>query len=107
MSTATLGRDREHRVRKHMEADGWVRIARNAGSKGAADLVMAHPFHGVALVQVGSVSKTLGPADRERLCYAAELCSAIPMLAIVVPRQPIAYWLVTRDTPAKWDRWTA
>ena len=107
MSTATNGRAREHKVRDDMAKAGWVPGMRAAGSKGAADLLMAHPVHGAALIQVGSKSKTLGPADRERLCHLADLCSALPLLAIVVPRQPIAYWLVTRDTPAKWDRWTA
>ena len=107
MSTATDGRRREHKVRDHMTDDGWQPIMRAAASKGAADLLMAHPYYGAALVQVGSKSKTLGPADRERLCYAAELCSALPLLAIVTPRQPIAYWIVTRDTPAKWEKWAA
>lgn len=105
-NTARLGRDREHRVRERMAAEGWVPIMRAAASKGAADLLMAHPDHGAALVQVGSKSKTLGPADRERLCDAAELCGALALLAIVVPRQPVAYWLVTRDTPSTWTHWT-
>ena len=105
MSTATTGRRREYVVRDAMIRDGWEFIARAAASKGPADLVMAHLEHGVALVQVGSQSKALGPADRERLCYAAELCSALPLLAIVVPRQPIRYWVVTRDKPATWPEW--
>lgn len=106
MSTATTGRTREYRVRDHMATHGWVPIMRAAASKGAADLLLAHPEHGAALVQVGSKSKVLGPADRERLCTAAELCSALALLAIVIPRQPVAYWLVTRDIPSKWNRWT-
>lgn len=106
MSTASQGRAREHKVRDDMAAAGWVFGMRAAASKGAADLLMAHPRHGAALVQVGSRSKTLGPADRDRLCNLAELCSALPLLAIVVPRQPVTYWLVTRDTPGKWCRWT-
>lgn len=105
MSTAATGRRREYIVRDAMTADGWVCIARAAASKGPADLVMAHPFHGVALVQVGSKSKALGPDDRERLCAAAELCSALPLLAIVVPRQPIRFFVVTRDVPSKWPEW--
>jgi hypothetical protein len=66
---------------------------------------MAHPEHGAALIQVGSRSKTLGPADRERLCCAAELCSSLALLAVVIPRQPVAYWLVSRETPSRWTRW--
>lgn len=105
MSTATLGRDREYRVRNAMTTDGWLYVMRAAGSKGAADLLMAHPEHGAALVQVGSQSKTLGPADRDRLCNAAELCGALALLAIVVPRKPIRYALVTRETPSRWAAW--
>lgn len=107
MSTATDGRRREYQVRDAMIRDGWEFIARAAASKGPADLVMAHPEHGVALVQVGSRTKTLGPADRDRLCHAAELCSALPLLAVVVPRQGITYYEVTRETPSKWERWAA
>ena len=36
MSTASQGRAREHRVRD-LIADGWLLVARSAGSKGAAD----------------------------------------------------------------------
>lgn len=104
-NTARLGRDREHRVVADMESRGWIKGMRASASKGAADLLMAHPVHGAALVQVGSKSKTLGPAERERLCYLAELCGALPLLAIVAPRRPTAYWLVTRDTPSRWTRW--
>lgn len=107
MSTAQLGARRERLVRDAMTRDGWVWIMRAAASKGAADLLMAHPVHGAALVQVGSASKTLGPADRDRLCVAAELTGALAILAIVIPRQPIRYWLVTRDKPAAWDEWSA
>lgn len=105
MSTATDGRRREYKVRDDLILQGWEFIARAAASKGPADLVMAHLEHGVALVQVGSRSKTLGPADRERLCHASELCSALPLLAIVVPREPIRYVVVTRDVPSKWPEW--
>ena len=95
------------RVRERMTEDGWVPIMRAAGSKGAADLLMAHPVHGAALVQVGRQSKTLGPADRERLCVAAELCSALALLAVHVPRKGITYWTVTREVPSRWDKWVA
>lgn len=106
MSTASIGRSREYRVRDEMIANGWAFIVRAAASKGPADLIMAHPFEGVALVQVGSVSKVLGPADRERLVAAAELCSAFALLAVVVPRHPIRYWHVTRDIPSRWQEWS-
>lgn len=105
MSTATNGRRREHLVRDDLAAKGWEPIMRAAGSKGAADLFMGHPVHGGALIQVGAGSKTLGPADRERLCHAAELVGALALLAIKVPRKPVAYWQVTRATPGHWSKW--
>lgn len=107
MSTASDGARRERKVRDHMTLTGWVPIMRAAASKGPADLLLAHPDHGAALVQVGSRTKTLGPADRDRLVTAAELCGALALLAIVVPRQGITYWQVTRETPARWERWSA
>lgn len=105
MSTATQGRYTEHKVADDLtRRGGWVKVMRAAASKGAADLLMAHPVHGAALVQVGRGSKRLGPADRERLCEAADLCGALALLAIAVPREAPTYWRVTRDTPSKWDR---
>ena len=106
MSTATQGRAREHKVRDHLADHGWEPIMRAAASKGPADLLLGCPFRGALLVQVGSKSKTLGPADRERLMHAAELISAVPILAIVTPRQPIKCWRVDRGTPGKWPEWT-
>lgn len=105
MSTASDGARRERRVRDEMIADGWHFIMRAAASKGPADLAMAHPEHGLALVQVGSKSKTLGPADRERLCNAADLCSALPLLAIVRHREKTQTWVVDRGRPAGWAVW--
>jgi hypothetical protein len=77
-------------------------IMRAAASKGPADLALAHPEHGLALVQVGTSSKSLGPADRERFVNAADLCSALPVLATVT-RGVITYQLVTLDTPRHWE----
>ena len=105
MSSARLGREREHRVARDMARGGWRLVMRAAGSKGSADLLMVSAEHGAALVQVGSRSKTLGPADRERLMDAAELCGALALLAIVVPRRGITYYQVTRDIPSKWAAW--
>ena len=99
------GKRREYAVRDDLTAHGWKLVSQSGGSKGAADLVMAHPDHGLALVQVGSKSKALGPAGRARLCDLADLCSALPLLAIVVPRQPIRYFNVTRGLPRTWTEW--
>lgn len=101
MSTATSGRAREYRVRDHMVNAGWVHIMRAAASKGAADLLMAHPDHGAALVQVGTDNKRLGPSDRLRFVTAAALCHALPLLASAT-RAGIRYWRVTLDKPATW-----
>lgn len=105
MSTATQGRSREYQVRDAMAAAGWVPIMRAAASKGAGDLLMGHPVRGGALVQVGTESKRLGPADRERFVYAADLIAAIPVLAVVVPRRGITYWWVDLGSPAGWELW--
>lgn len=105
MSTATAGRAREYRVRNHLIGHGWELIARSAGSKGPADLVMAHAEYGVALVQVGTGRKTLGPLDRKRFLHAAWLCSAEPIIATVHPGLPIRYRLVHNDTASTWQEW--
>lgn len=107
MSTASDGARRERRVRDEMIGEGWHFIMRAAASKGPADLAMAHPEHGLALVQVGSKSKTLGPADRERLCDAAELCSAIALLAVIRPREKTQTWVVDRGLPGGWEVWSS
>jgi hypothetical protein len=105
MSTATQGRAREYRVRDHLTDHGWLPIMRAAGSKGAADLLLAHPDHGPALVQVGTENKTLGPADRGRLLHAAALCAALPILA-VVGRGRVTYWWVGPGPASTWTEWS-
>jgi len=107
MSSATAGRAREHRVRNHLIVHhDWQLIARSAGSKGAADLVMAHPEHGLALIQVGTPNKTLGPDDRARLIHAANLASALPLLAVVTPGVGIKFWHVTAGPASTWTEFT-
>ena len=77
---------------------------RAAASKGPADLLMGHPEHGGALIQVGTASKSLGPADRDRFVTAAELIGALALLATWA-RDGVTYWHVTRDKPSTWQRW--
>ena len=105
MSTASLGRATEYLVRDHLITQGWKAIMHAAASKGSGDLLMGHEAYGAALVQVGRKSKTLGPAARNRLLDDCELIGALPLLAIVIPRQPIVYWVVSRGKPATWERW--
>lgn len=105
MSTATAGRAREYRVRDHLVTKGWLLVARSAGSKGVADLVMVHPQQGLALVQVGTANKQLGPDTRGRFVALANLCSALPILATAT-RTGIRYFHVTRDTPSTWQEYT-
>ena len=106
MSTARLGREREHRVAADMtKRGGWRKVMRASASKGSADLLMVSEEHGAALVQVGSKTKTLGPADRLRLITDARDCGALALLAIVIPRAPIRYWHVTPGVPSTWDEW--
>lgn len=101
MSTATAGRAREYLVRDDLEAKGWERIMRAAASKGAADLLMGHETYGGALVQVGTRSKHLGPAERVRFLRAAHITGALPIEA-VVHRGAITYRLVCDATPRHW-----
>lgn len=105
MSTASVGRAREYRVRDWLVSHGWELVCRASASKGPADLVMVSPTYGLAFVQVGSKSKALGPADRERLMRVADLANALPLVAIVTPRQPIRFFHATRDTASKWATW--
>lgn len=105
MSSASQGRAREHRVRDHLIDAGWTFIMRSAGSKGPADIAMAHPERGLALLQIGTANKRLGPADRGRLLHAADLCSALPILAAAT-RVGITYWWVGPGPASTWDQWS-
>ena len=105
MSHYRNGRDREYRVRDEMVRHGWHVVSQSGGSKGAVDIVLIHPEFGHAYVQVGSRTKTLGPDARTRLCDLADMGGALALLAVVVPRAPIAYWQVNRGTPKGWERW--
>ena len=104
MSTASDGRRREHKVSHHMQEHGWRQITRAAGSKGPVDLWMLHPVYGGACVQVKSGKGTLGPADRIDLVDVAEQFGALPILARVLPREPVEYHLVAMSLVA-WERW--
>lgn len=110
MSTATSGRAREHKIRDHMMRHGWHPIFRSAGSKGPADIGMAHEDAGLALIQVGTGNKTLGPADRARLLKAAHLCSALPIVVQVIPRpgkpSQLLWWLINEGPASTWQEWT-
>lgn len=104
MSTATAGRAREWHVRDHLKSLGWNFLFRAAGSKGPADIGMTSPLRGLALIQVGTAGKTLGPADRERLHRAAWEAGAMPVLA-TVHKGRITYREVTLDKPSQWPDW--
>lgn len=105
MSTATNGREREHRISKWMAKRGWLQIMRAAGSKGPADLAMLHPFYGLAWVQVGTPNKGLGPAERDRLCSIAEQTHALALIATSATGQPTRLRVVTRETESHWKEW--
>lgn len=106
MSSATAGRAREYKIRDHMVSRGWHAIMRAAASKGPADLLMAHEEHGAALIQVGTASKSIGPADRARFLTAADLCCSLAVLAVAGNRQEITYWLVGPGPASTWEKWT-
>lgn len=103
---AKAGAAKEHVVKNAMVDAGWLHIMRAAASKGPADLLLGHPIHGGALVQVGSKSKSLGPADRARLLEAADLIGALAILAVVVPRKGIRYHVVSLGPASTWTEFT-
>lgn len=102
---ARNGRAREHRVSAWLVTRGWRQIMRAAGSKGSGDLLMAHPVHGAALVQVGTAGKALGPADRARFVGDAHAIGALPLL-VRTSRTGVQIHEVTLDTPAHWPVFT-
>lgn len=102
MSTSRSGRERELRIAKRLEEFGWELVMHAAASKGPADLVMAHERHGVALIQVGTAGKALGPEQRERLLHAAELCAGLPLLATTVPSVGFRLRLVLMTPSSSW-----
>lgn len=101
MSTATSGRAKEWKVRAHLESEGYI-CARMAGSKGALDLLAIKQGE-LLFVQVKSGAQMLGPLAWNRLYDLAAMVSAVPVLADVQLRKPIAYWrLVARkDRPGR------
>jgi len=105
MSTATNGRAREYRVVLNLTKHGWRKVMRAAGSKGSGDLLMVHAVHGGALIQVGSRSKRLGPAERARLVADAADLGVMALLAVVVPGVGVRYHHVTNGVPASWAPW--
>ena len=66
MSTATSGRRREHNVRDHLTANGYL-VIRAAGSKGAVDLVAFKPGETLFVQVKPADAGTIPPADRARL----------------------------------------
>lgn len=107
MSTASNGAARERRVRDHLIRKGWVLIMRSAGSKGPADIAMAHPVHGLGLFQIGTAaSKRLGPGERAAFLLAADMCGALAVVALCGPGKPPRYLLATRDKPGTWEEFT-
>jgi hypothetical protein len=105
MSSATQGRAREYKVRDAMIAAGWTFVMRAAASKGAADLLMGHEEYGAALIQVGTMGKNLGPAERERFLKAAYVTCALPIVARS-DRSGIRYAIVHDGIPSDWEPWT-
>lgn len=102
MSTATRGRQYEHRVRDDLAANGYY-VIRAAGSKGVMDLV-ALKADGTLLVQVkGGIAGRLDPAPWNALYDLAALVGGVPVLAEVLPRKPIAYYRLAgrKDAPGR------
>jgi hypothetical protein len=105
VSTATSGRKREYRVREDMRDHDWIPVMRAAASKGVADLAVVHPVHGLALVQVGTASKSIGPDARAEFVRIAHLCGALPILATAT-RAGIRYHIVSLGSAGTWEEFT-
>ena len=100
------GIQRERAVRHKLEADDWW-VARAAGSLGDADLVALKTDQRPRLIEVKSSAQGpyehFGPADRERLRFAAELAGADPYLAWWPPRGKLR-WIAADEWPAALKR---
>lgn len=99
---SSRGHQRERAVRDWLlERDYWV--CRAAGSLGDADLV-ALKAGDRRLVEVKSTAQgpyeRFGPADRERLLFAAELADCTPWLAWWPPRGKLK-WIGASEWPGR------
>lgn len=103
MSTASKGAQREHAVKRNLEADGWA-VTRGAGSHGCADLWAARSGCALYLIQVkgnaGSPWKSFGPREREELVALADQTDGVPWLVHWPPRGKAA-WIAEEDWPRK------
>jgi Holliday junction resolvase len=88
------GHDRERAVRRHLEDDDWW-TSRAAGSLGDADIVALKAGRVPRLLEVKSTAQGpyehFGPADRNRLLYAAQLAGAVAELAWWPPRGKLRF----------------
>lgn len=70
MSGKTAGTNKERKLKKELEADGWI-VYRSAASIGAADLVAMKAGHKPRLIQVkataGGKYERFQPEERENL----------------------------------------
>lgn len=107
MSTATVGRAKEYKVRDHLLTAGWAFPLRSAASKGVADLTLFKPGR-VLLVQVKASDPYLLPIERQRLLAMADwvgLTLALPVVAATPNRKPIVYRLLTGPGHDDWAPW--
>lgn len=83
------GHNRERQVRLQLESEDWW-VCRAAGSLGDADLVALKKGKRPMLVEVKSSAQGpyehFGPAERQRLIFAAELAGADAVLCWWPPR---------------------
>lgn len=115
MSTATSGRRREHNIRDHLTANGYL-VIRAAGSKGAVDLVAFKSGTGqwratlpeLLFVQVKPAgAATIPPADRARLLEWATYAGATALVATKGPRgQGYLYRRLTGPGPKEHAPWS-
>jgi Holliday junction resolvase len=94
MKGSRRGISRERQVRLHLESSDWW-VARAAGSLGDADLVALKAGYQPRLIEVKSTAggpyERFGPADRQRLRFAARLAGARAELAWWPPRGKLRF----------------
>jgi len=95
------GIERERKVRRHLEAEGWWTV-RAAGSLGDADVLALKAGSEPLMIEVKSTAAgpfhSFGPGDRQALLGAATVAGARAVLIWWPPRKPMK-WIWPEEWP--------
>ena len=98
---SNFGHDRERKLKKVLEAEGWL-VVRAAGSLGCADLVAMKLGHTPRIIEVKSSARSpfahFGPNDRAELIEAGDRSGASVWLCWW-PKRKQAIWLAPSEWP--------